>query len=42
MIKDRLNLQNNTIGLLKEGCILFLETEKKLKLIVRICKEEKK
>lgn len=40
MIKDRLNLSGTTIELLKEGCYLFLETEKKLKLIVKIHKEK--
>lgn len=36
MIKDKLNLQGNTIKILKKGNTLFLETEKKLKLIVKL------
>ncbi len=34
MIKDRLNLQGNTLELLEHDHILFLDTEKGLKLIV--------
>jgi len=42
MIEDRLNLQGNTIKLLKEGLTLFLETEKKLRLKVELTEEELK
>jgi len=42
MIKDRLNLQGNTLKMLEENCTLFLDTEKGLKLIVALDDREVK
>lgn len=40
MIKDILNLQGNDIQLLEEGCVICLETKKKLRLDIKLTEDD--